>query len=193
MPSTLTETNIANLALSKLGPGGGFLTDIAGDNTVQGQAARRLFAAMRDLVLEAHPWRFARARAAVAADSPAVPAWGFALQYTLPSDFLRILAVEGPQIEYEIEGDKLLTDAEGPLNIRYLARVTDPSKFTPTFIAALATRLAAEMAPAITSKVKRTDLLAEYQKVDLVQARKTDAFGAVSQLAPDGDWLDSRR
>lgn len=193
MPSTLTVTEIANLALSKLGPGGGYLTDFNTDQTVQAQAARRTYVAMRDLVLEAHPWRFARGRAALAADSPAVPAWGYALQYTVPSDFLRLLSIEDWDGDYEVEAGKILTDSTAPLNIRYLAQVTDTSKFSPTFIDALATRWAAELAPTIVkSTTKRQDLLAEFMKVSLPLARKVEAFGAMSRREPDSDFLNAR-
>lgn len=191
MPSTLTTTELANLALSKLGPGGGYLTAFDTDTSVQGQAARRTYAAIRDEVMEAHAWRFARRRAAIAADV-AVPAWGFATQFTLPTDCLRVLSVEGTGVKYEQENGLLLTDEAGPLNIRYLAQITDTSKFSPTFIAAMTTRWAIEMCPTITkSNTQRSDLWAEYRGL-LAQARKTDTFGSVPEAAKDGSWNDSR-
>lgn len=192
MPSTLTTTELANIALSKLGPGGGYITAFETDSSVQAQSARRTYVAIRDEVMEAHPWRFARRRVAAAADDPEVPAWGFALQYTLPNDCLRVLSVEGEGVTYEVEDGKLLTDETGPLNIRYLAQVTDTSKFSPTFVAAMTTRWAIEMCPTITkSGTKRQDLWTEYRGL-LAQARKTDGFGVVSQPPKDGSWNDSR-
>lgn len=192
MPSTLTRTNIVNLALVKLGPGGGFITDYAGDQSVQGTTARLVYEPMRDLVIEAHPWRFARARAQLAADS-AAPTWGFEKQYTLPPDFLRLLSIEGAELEYEVEGGFLLCNEAGPLNIRYLKRVTDEALFTPSYVTALATRIAAELAPTITqSSSKRTDLLTEFEKVDLPRGQRTDRYGAAASKAKDGSWNDSR-
>ena len=191
MASTLTKTQLANLALSKLGPGGGFITDFDSDTTVQAQSARRTYDAIQGEVNEAHPWRFARRRAALAADT-VKPAWGFDTQYILPVDFLRILSIEGFKIDYEVEGDRLLCNETGALNVRYLARVTDVSKFTPTFIAAFCARWAAEMCPTITkSTSKRDDLLTEYT-AQLKQARRVDMFGSASEPAADGDWLLSR-
>ena len=191
MASALSKTQLANLALSKLGPGGGYITDIDSDTSVQAQAARRTFDAVQGEVNEVHPWRFARARAALAADTKA-PAWGFATQFILPPDFLRILSVEGSNANYEVEGSVLLSDDSGPLNIRYLARVLDTSRFSPTFIAAFTARWAVELCPTITkSTSKRDDLWAEYQEA-LKQARRTDSMGSASEPAADGDWLNSR-
>ena len=72
MPSV---TEIANLALTKIGQGSGYITAFETDTGVAGQAARRTYEPVRDLVLESHPWRFARKRAALAADATA-PTWG---------------------------------------------------------------------------------------------------------------------
>ncbi len=191
MPSTLTATEIANLALTKLGPGSGFLTDLDTDTSTVAQACRRTYVAVRDLVLEAHPWRFARKRTNLSA-AVATPSWGFDHQYELPSDCLRVLSVEGSVI-YEQEDGLLLCNEDGPLYVRYLARVTDTSKFSPTFVQALASRWAAELAVPVTkSHSRRTELLEEFLRVDLTQARKSEGFGAVPEKASDGDWLDAR-
>ena len=189
MPSI---TDIANLALTKLGPGTGYITDYETDTSVQAQAARRTYESVRDTVLDCHPWRFARTRTNLAADATA-PAWGFAYQYTLPGDCLRVLSIEGEQIPYETEGGKLLCDEAGPLYVRYLARVTDTGKFTPTFIQALATRWAAEMAMMVVkSGSMRRDLIEEFERVDLSRARKSEHIGAVPEQASNGHWVNSR-
>jgi len=196
MPQQLTDTEIANLALSKLGPGGGYLTSLETDDTEAAEALRRVYVAVRDEVLEAHAWRFARKRDALAAD-PAPPTWGFALQYTLPSDCLKVLAVKGYAVNwtsaFEEEDGKLLTDITAPLYIRYLARVTNTGKFSPTFVAALAARLADEVCEVITkSSSKREKLQSEYL-AKLKAARRSDNLGAASQPPPDGAWNDGRR
>lgn len=198
MPSTLSDTEICNLALGKLGPGGGFLVDLASDDTVQGEALRRVYVGIRDEVLEAHPWTFAQARAALSADVLA-PTWGYAYQYTLPAEFLKILAIEGltnvetSSAAYVIEGVKLLSDYVAPLNIRYLARVTNTGLFSPTFVAALSARLADEVCETITkSTTRRQNLQTEYL-LKLKLARRSDQMGRAPQRAPDGAWVDSRQ
>ncbi len=189
MPSVV---EIANLALGKLGPGSGFITSFESDATVEAVTARRTYEPMRDLVLESHPWRFARKRAAVGADGD-TPEWGYDLQYAVPADFLRLLSIENYDGDYEVEGGFILTDAEAPLNIRYLAKIEDAGVFSPTFVDALATRWAAEMAMTVTKSSKQQqDLITMYEKVCLPRARRVEHFGAVSRREPDSDFLRSR-
>jgi hypothetical protein len=195
MPSTLTDTEIANLALSKLGPGGGYVVDLSTDDTVAGEALRRVYAAIRDEVLEAHGWGFATKRAALAAD-PTAPAWGYDLRYPAPSDSLKVLAVRNPLVDetqaYSEEDGYILTDITAPLYVRYLTRVTNPGKFSATFIAALAARLADEICETITKSAARRDKLQKEYGGKLIMARKFDNLGRASQPPPDGRWNDSR-
>lgn len=190
MASTITPTQIANLALSKLGPGSGYLTDLASDTTVAGQALNRTYEMIRDEVQEAHPWNFCTKRATLAADV-ATPLWGFDYQYTLPADCLRFLSIEGRKVDYQLEGERILVNDEGPLNIRYLARVADTSKYSATFVAALAARWAFEISNVVESRVTPDQLWAIYQRL-MSQAKRADAQANASEELPDGDWLDAR-
>lgn len=191
MTSTVTSTQIANLALSRLGPGSGYLTDLSTDTTIAGQALNRTYEMVRDEVLESHPWNFAVARAELAADV-ATPEWGFDHQYSLPANCLRFLSMYGEKVPYQIEGDKLLVDDEGPLLIRYIKRESDTSKFSPTFVAALATRWAFEICGVVEAKVTPNQLWEMYLTF-LAQAKRADAQSNPSEEMPDGDWLDARR
>jgi hypothetical protein len=191
MASTITKTQIANLALTKLGPGSGYITDFDSDTSVPAQAARRVFDAVRDEVLESHPWRFARKRASLAADTT-VPAWGFDQQFTLPSDFLRVLSFQNDGVAYEVEDGVLLCDETAPLYMKYLARVTDTSKFSPTFVSALAARLAVELCSPITKSTTRRDSLWQEYRAMLSMAQRAEAMGAQSETPPDGELLNSR-
>ena len=101
----------------------------------------------------------------------------------------------GPSEEAVIKAaaDKLLTDNEAPLNIRYLARVTNPGKYSATFVAALAARLADEVCETITkSTTKREGLMREYL-LKLKQARRVDGMGRATQPPADGSWNDARQ
>jgi hypothetical protein len=190
MASTWTVTQIANLALTKLGPGSGYLSDLASDTTIAGQALNRVYEMVRDELVESHPWNFAIKRVSLAADV-ATPAWGYDFQYTLPADCLRFLSVEGAKVDYQNEVDKILCDEQGPLNIRYIAQVTDTSKFSPTFIAALSARWAYEISGIVESRVTPAQLWEMYERL-LGQAKRADAQANPAEEMPDGDWLNSR-
>lgn len=190
MASSATATQIANLALTKLGPGSGYITDLTTDTTVAGQALNRTYEFVRDEVLEAHPWNFAVKRVELAADVTE-PEWGFDYQYSLPADCLRFLSMEGAKVEYQIEQDKILCDDEGPLNIRYISRVSTTSLFSPTFVAALACRWAFEIAGVIEGRATPGQLWEMYQTA-LAQAKRADAQSNQPEALPNGDWLDAR-
>jgi hypothetical protein len=190
MASTITATQIANLALSKLGPGSGYVTDLASDTTIAGQALNRTYEMVRDEVMEAHPWNFCTKRAQLAADV-ATPLWGFDYQYTLPADCLRFLSIDARKVDYQLESDKVLVNDEGPLNIRYISRVADTSKYSPTFVAALAARWAFEICNVVEARVTPEQLWSIYQRL-MSQAKRADAQANASEELPDGDWLDAR-
>lgn len=191
MPSV---TEIANLALTKIGQGSGYITAFETDTGVAGQAARRTYEPVRDLVLESHPWRFARKRAALAADATA-PTWGYETRHAVPNDFLRLMSIEEYDGDYEIESGFILSNfgSDEAFNIRYIAKITVTGNFTPAFVDALACRWAAELVMPVTkSASRRRELLEEYEKICLPRARRVEGMGAVSRREPDGDFLNSR-
>lgn len=191
MPSV---TEIANLALTKIGQGSGYITDYETDTSVAGQAARRTYEAVRDLVLQTHPWRFARKRASLAADTTA-PEWGYETRHAVPADFLSLMSIEAYDGDYEVEAGYILNDfgADEEFNIRYIARISETGNFSPAFVDALACRWAVELVMPITkSASRRRELLDEYEKVALPRAKRIEAMGAVSRREPDSDFLNSR-
>jgi hypothetical protein len=190
MASTVTVTQIANLALSKLGPGSGYIADIATDTTAAGQALARTYEMIRDEVQEAHPWNFCVKRALLPSDIP-TPLWGYDFQFTLPADCLRFLSIEQAKVKFQVEGDKLLADEKGPLKIRYISRVTDTSKFTGTFVAALAARWSFEICNVIEARATPDQVWSIYQQM-LRQAKRMDAQANSGEEMPDGDWLTAR-
>lgn len=191
MASVQGPTQICNLALGKLGPASGFLAALDTDQTVAAQACRRVYEPMRDEVTEIFPWRFARRRALLPADTN-VPAWGYTAQFVLPSDFLRLLSMMNTAEDYELEGGVLMSNDAAPLYIRYLARVTDTSQFSPTFVSALACRIAIEICETITKSTTKKQGLAQEYSALLKQAKHVENFGATSDKPQDGDWLLSR-
>jgi hypothetical protein len=133
----------------------------------------------RDEVLRAHPWNFATERATLSELSSA-PAFGWAHQFQLPSNFLRLLQLNDAEDDEgvracEIEGGKLLTD-EDSAQIRYTARITDESKYDNLFIEAFAAKLASKIARPITGGSNDgMALLQRYESVILPRAKRIDA------------------
>lgn len=150
------------------------------DASPEARACNLMYGPTRDQVLRGHRWNFAIKRATLSqlADPPA---FGWAVQYSLPTDCLRVFqlnAFEADEMRpmWEVEGRNLMTDQD-TAEIKYVAQITNASLFDPIFIKALATKLAAEMAKTITgSNSVAGELLTEYERVTGPEARLADAM-----------------
>src|SRR5690606_7797987 len=103
--------SICNMALGELGINAITSLDQA---TADARLCNRFYEQTRDEVLRAHPWNFAIKRVNLSAISTA-PVFGWLYQYQLPSDYLRLIQLNGWEEDeqadrWEIEADKLLTD-----------------------------------------------------------------------------------
>lgn len=188
-----SEVGICNRALQKLGDKR--ITSLTED-AANARACNTAYAICRDAELEKHEWSFAIARAELAADALA-PAWGRANSFQLPSDFIR-LAHDYPEDnnnakDWQIEGQKLITDDSAPIYIRYVKRVTDPNLFSSLFQEALAARLALELCEELTqSNSKKESAQADYTQA-VREAKRSNAIQRVSSEPPEDAWLSARR
>ena len=164
------------------------------DNSPQARACNARFDAVRDGLLRAHPWNFAIKRIGLAADDEA-PAWGFTKAYTLPEDCLRVLRIENDEdasIVWKIEGRKILTDEDAPLNIQYLARIEDVTQWDALFAETFSAALAVEIAAALSESESIVRRLAEQAERAVREARRNDALEGTSDELPEGSWIDAR-
>lgn len=128
---------------------------------------------VRDEVLEASEWRFARTRVALAQNATA-PVSGYDFAYTLPADFLRICKQDenDPPINPAVyrytfetlpdETQCLFTDydnADEDLYLRYIRREENPARWTSHFCSAVSYRLAAELALVINESQKKYETM----------------------------------
>lgn len=169
MPS---QTSICNAALLLLGADRIASID---DGTERARVLKDLWDDCVDQVLQAHPWNPALRRAALAADG-AAPAWGWTRQFTLPSDphCLRVWRLEDTTTPFRVEGRKLLTDAAAPLNLLFIARVTEFADWSPAMAAALECRLAWKAAYKITGSRDAALAMRDAYKDALRDARSLD-------------------
>ena len=194
------EVDICNLALQRLGA-----RSIAAltEDTTAGRECNRVYEHARDSELRAHPWSFARIRAELAADSTD-PLFGYAKQYQLPSDYVRLLPARNvannvtvlggidPNIDWQIEGRKILTDDTAPLQIVYLKKVTDPNDFDALYQDLLVSRIAMDIAEKVTqSNTKKANAETRYAATK-AEAKKANAFERPPQEAPADPWVVAR-
>ena len=165
-----SKTEILNLAIELVGSSA-VLTPT--DNKKQATRANRVYDPTRMAVLRGHPWNFALERAELAQIS-VPPAFGFAQNYQLPGDCLRVLAMDDPEIKWVVEGRKLLTD-EATANIHYVRDVVDTGAFDALYIDALATYIASKITfPLARNRALAADLRRAFFD-QLALARVVDA------------------
>lgn len=166
------------------------------ENSVNARACNACYEILRDEELRAHVWNFAVARASLPADA-AAPTWGRQTSCQLPSDFLRLAAhypeLNANDIDWQIEGQKILTNDLPPLNIRYVRRVTDTTVMDPLFIGALSSRMAMEMAEELTQSNTKKDAASKDYQMFLSRAEKTNAYENVAGLPPEDTYLTARQ
>lgn len=187
-----SEVEICNRALQKLGARR--ISSLTEDNDTA-RACNTAYEPCRDDELRAHPWSFAITRESLAADSDE-PAFGRANAFALPSKCLRLLPPYPEDNEWNldwlVEGSKIYTDDDAPLEIRYIQQVTDPNLFDSSFRECLAARLAMELCEPITqsnTKWRRTER--DYIRA-LRQARRVNAIEGPSSEPPEDPWITAR-
>lgn len=183
MPS---ETDIANLALQHLGESRINSIEDTGDKV--SRTCKVNFAQARDEALQSARWGCAKKQAALSKlSTPPLYKWKAA--YQLPSDFIRLIEIEGedawtPKEYFDRQGNKLLIgrgcedDENMPdtLNIEYIHRLEDYTQYDPLLVESVAMELAMKCARALTgSDSKQGELRKEYEQVVLPRAMTLNA------------------
>lgn len=196
-----SNVEIANRALTKLGARRVISLE---DDTKEGREVKSMFNIVRDAELRKYNWRFSIKRAQLAAMA-APPAFGFDAQYRLPADYLKVIDVgdwyPGADLtdyvgadtsEYAIENGVILTNYAAPLNLRYVARIEDPSLFDSLFVESFACKLAMELAEPLTqSGAKRDQARGEYKDA-IADAVRNNAIEKPPVKQADDTWILTR-
>lgn len=156
------EVTICNQALSWLAA-----TPILSltDSTVNANLCNANYTELRDATLESAAWTFATERyewAPLAA--PDVPAYGYASKFLIPSIVLRVLECRDndayangiSDLDWRREGQYIVSSS-GVIYAKCIIQVTVVDRMSALFRQALAARIAATLAPAITESKGHTD------------------------------------
>lgn len=193
-----SQTEIVNAALGKIGAETR-LSSI-GENSKAGRAATAAYTVARDALLADHPWNFAMKRAALPR-LQSVPVFGYAYEYQLPSDCLRLYEVggfyvwelrPGTKAPYALEGGKILTDIAAPLQLRYVARVEDTASYSALFTEAFAWKLAVELAEPISGEKATRQLADRGYEAAIARARFVDGSENPPQDEDEDSWVMAR-
>lgn len=166
----MSVVSICNQAISWVG--GNPITSLD-DNSTEAKLCKANYAPLRDAVLEAADWSFAKRRYKLNQDTE-TPAFGYQYQFTVPAEVMRVIkpfrgSVTGSgfgekSLEWAFEDRKVLINL-AEVYILAIARVEDTNKFSRAFEQALAARIAADIAIPITaSKTVMNDMFTLYEK-----------------------------
>ena len=161
---------MCNSALNQLGAAS--ITSLT-DNSKNARLCNERYETIRDAVFRSHPWNSLIKRQQLAQDT-ATPAWGFKYQFTLPSDSLRVLAIDAYNSDYKVEGRKILSN-ESTIKLIYVSTTTDPNEMDVLLRETISAALAADLAYSITANLQVSGLMAEKYQAKLSEARHSDA------------------
>lgn len=199
-----SEVDICNLALSRLGDNATVASIYPPEGSAQSEHCARFYPIARDSMLETHPWKFATRRGALAQLTH--ESWNWAYAYAAPTGAIRLLAVlaasapsDADSQDYEIETDSdgtalILTNQE-KANVRYIARATDTSKYSPLFIDALGWLLASHLAgPIIKGDAGAAMARSCYQSFQITNGQAVTSDSNQHKVTPTHtpDWVAAR-
>ncbi len=215
-----SEIDIANLALARLGDTANVSSFDPPEGSAQAEKCARFYPIARDSLLELHNWNFATKRETLALLGEGDWAM-WAYTYALPADYLKALAVLDPEASddvtatvppyqvgtslyspqpFVIETDPLtdvpilLTNQQDAL-LRFTARVTDTSRFSPLFTDTLGWYLASYLAgPVIKGDtgMKVAQQMMQIAMGMLGKAAVSDANTRLVQPTPTAPWIAGR-
>lgn len=199
-----SEIDICNLALSHLGDTATVASLDPPEGSAQAEHCARFYPIARDTLLELYQWQFATRRTLLAQLVAESGPWSYA--YAAPSDALKLLAVlpdgadsstEGVDFEPEVgpSGEYLILCNTPEVSLRYVALVTDTTRFSPLFVMAVSWQLAALLAGPLlkgdagAAEAKRCTSMAQ---AFIAKAAESDANQRQHKPVHNVPWMTGR-
>jgi len=182
-----SQTDICNRALSMIGANTIATID---EESTEAIKCRIVYDQIRDETLRCYPWNFAIKRASLSRLS-SVPVFGYTYEFQLPNDCLRVLDLSDTDVEFKIEGRKLLCDSAS-VSIRYIKREPITGIYDALFVGAFAARLASELAYAISKSKTLANMAMEVFKDRLAEAKAIDSQEGTPIPFEVSEWEESR-
>lgn len=162
------------------------------ETTTRAKQCANIYDDVRDSVLRAHPWSCAKKRVVLSPDVSA-PAFGFAYQFSLPADCLRVLSIteDGSPIDYRIESGKLLCNTSA-LYLSYIWRNDEPTSYDALLLSAMSWAFAARLSYAIPGSASLLQLMEGKYQQALEEAKAINAAEYPFPPMPDSTLVTVR-
>ena len=199
-----TKTEIVNLSLAMISAN---LITSLDDDSDEARLANLNYSVARDATLESQEWTFAVKRFKPAKDKE-IPLFGYGVQFTVPSEILRVLTCDRlgdipanmidpevitqyDQIDWILEDGKILCN-QTVVFARGVRRVTEEGKYSALFIHALAAKLGMLMAFPLTQSNTIFEKAAALYGAFLSEAKTRDGIQGRSRRIRNKSLLRSR-
>lgn len=189
----VSNVSICNLALQKLGQSR--IVSLDEDNS-NARHCNVCFEPLRDRELRAAMWNFSVKRTTLAAHATA-PDFTYSYAFPLPVDALRVILPARLGLDWKIENHEgspaILTNDGTSLELKYVAKITDPTKFDALFVEMLACKIAWHLCEVITqSNTKKQAVNQEYLELKR-EAKRINAFERTPEEEPQDSWIAARQ
>lgn len=203
LSANISEVSICNMALARCGVT--LFIESVGEASQQASVCNLFYVPVRDRVLQAWPWAFARKYVRLQELGSPPSCWRY--RYHYPVDCLklrRLVPAEergqgaGVPVPFEIgeaeasAARAILTDQE-MAEAEYTARITDVTLFPESFTSALAWALAAEIAIPLTTDMNRAQLAQRMYAQALLEAGADTLNEGRTGEEPESDFIKCRR
>ncbi|MCK7435902.1 hypothetical protein [Enterobacter bugandensis] len=195
MNVTLNDVLICSTALLELGsrPINSFDEDNEG-----ARLCSNLYGNVRDEQLRQHPWNFAKKRVTLVPVKD-TPAFGYANAFQLPSDFIRLLEINGLREEngigfppgYALEQGKILANVD-KINLRYVFRNASPNEWDSGFVRVVILAMKKSLAYAITRDAAAVANANQEWAMALRAAKQANGMEVPAQQLEGNAFIEAR-
>lgn len=195
-----TKIEIVNIALTRIGCR--TLSSLSQENETA-RSVNKVWDRLVDKVLAAGEWKFATKQAvlAVLSDEEVI---GWEYVYAKPANCLHVQRVfsentvltQDPskfdQLQAPISSQECIVTDEEDAWAQYTTRVSDPARFSPGFIDALAWALAAELAMPLTEEPNVAKTAMGQYEVAIARGRTQNHAGSKAKNPEATSYIDAR-
>lgn len=182
-----SKIDIVNRALGLLGAE--FITSLTED-TKAARFANQLYNDTRDTLFTMHPWNSCIKRTSLALTGN-TPEYYFSHEFQLPGDWLRIVRPEDDNLEYKVEGDKLVTETD-TFKCTYVFRNESVGTYNSLLVETLAAKLAVNLTMPLLQDLETLNAMNQLYFEKLRNARSADAQEGSPEGLDADFWIESR-
>lgn len=202
--STVTKTEICNLALSKLGSDRIQLADFDNDTGQVKEQCELLFVPTLEELTRMYSWNCCTKRASKSADASFSGEYGYSTSYALPTDCIRVLSVERDATDetgvlekndFIIVGRKLFCNITSTIYIEYTAipedvnATNDYELMDASFLKCFYTFLAMKLAVPLTGNSEIENAIrSEFYNIVLPEAKRLNSIEGDNSIYVDEEY-----